>query len=156
MPGGPERVIKPYRINFQTGLISEIKFEGLFSHASFVDTGNIVYFGKKNGVSGYILHCLESSQTTMLYETRFDGHPTVLDDVLLTDTYPDHRSQQLLYSVNLESGRAIEMFQGIVHPRYRGHLRCDLHPKILPDGSGVVFDVAKYKHREIRIQKILH
>ena len=70
---GPERVIKPYRINFQTGLISEIKFEGLFSHASFVDTGNIVYFGKKNGVSGYILHCLESSQTTMLYETCLMG-----------------------------------------------------------------------------------
>lgn len=151
---GTERALRPFRIDFKSGEISEIYYESLFSHASYVDAENIIYFGSSDSARGYVRHNLESDQKQLLYETRFDGHPTLIDHFLITDTYLDRYSRQSVYQVNVKTQSTSNIFSSIVRPRYRGHIRCDLHPKVSPDQQTVVHDFAQFSERCINILDI--
>ena len=151
---GEERALRPYRINFKSGAISEVFYESLFSHASYVSADDIIYFGSKNSVHGYVRHNLKSDYKQLLYKTRFDGHPTLINNFLVTDTYLDRYSRQSVYQVDINNQSASNLFKGIVYPRYRGHIRCDLHPKISSDKQKIIYDLARFSKRCIAIRKI--
>lgn len=69
-----------------------------------------------------------------------DGHPSIKNGWLLTDSYPDRARMQHLVAVHLKSGKVIklgEFFHGL---EFYEQGRCDLHPRFSFDGSKVFFD----------------
>lgn len=78
---------------------------------------------------------------------RRDGHCSTSPDGewILYDSYPDpdadHHRHLYLYSVARGAGRTLGSFRSLPNAEIaHGDVRCDLHPRWLPDGSGVTFD----------------
>jgi hypothetical protein len=103
----------------------------LVSHYSWIDNENLVVFMKDfNGVLGYYkINTVTFSQTRIGGDSEIDGHPTMFNDLVYTDTYPDRHGFQNLgfYDVNGE----YTLIGKFYHPiKFFGATRCDLHPRI--------------------------
>jgi hypothetical protein len=70
-----------------------------------------------------------------------DGHPTFFPhtDTFLTDTYPLEGSMQHLFTADLE-GNFSPICKIYSDPRRFEQTRCDLHPRLTPDGRTVTVD----------------
>jgi len=92
-----------------------------------------------------------------------DGHCTVSPrgGWVLTDEYPDKYGDRpiILYKFNGELGGAIEgqridlgRFKSL--PKYKGEIRCDLHPRWNRSGSKICFDSVHEGRRQIYIMDV--
>lgn len=119
--------------------------EGMVSHC-FWATGTEVlgYLRGPDGSDGYWLLDTVSSEVRQLdcsgLEGLGDGHPHVVGDWFVTDTYPDKARMQHLMLGNWRTGEVRELGQFFHGFEYEGESRCDLHPRLTPDGKGVYFD----------------
>ena len=119
--------------------------EGMVSHC-FWATGTEVlgYLRGPDGSDGYWLLDTVSSEVRQLdcsgLKGLGDGHPHVVGDWFVTDTYPDKARMQHLMLGNWRTGEVRELGQFFHGFEYEGESRCDLHPRLTPDGKGVYFD----------------
>ncbi len=119
--------------------------EGMVSHC-FWATGTEVlgYLRGPDGSEGYWLLDTVSREVRQLdcsgLEGLGDGHPHVVGDWFVTDTYPDKARMQHLMLGNWRTGEVRELGQFFHGFEYEGESRCDLHPRLTPDGKGVYFD----------------
>lgn len=60
-----------------------------------------------------------------------DGHPTILEDEMVFDTYPDSRRLKHLYHYNLKSDSLYEIGRFKESLGYENQCRCDLHPRLI-------------------------
>lgn len=89
-----------------------------------------------------------------------DGHQSfVSDEVFITDTYPDKRRMAKLYRVNVFD-RSTELLASVYSPKKyqssprKGHIACDLHPRVSRDGRYVLFDSCRTGKRGIHVMKL--
>ena len=118
------RICYPILIDLVLGDFKVLKLPGIFSHPTFTGEG-ILYF---NG-EGYVHYNLQKGKASYLLHTRSDGHPTLRDNIVYTDTYPDRLSRMKLYRFD-EQKKIKILSEFLVSPRYHGNHRCDLHPRI--------------------------
>lgn len=75
--------------------------------------------------------------------TAPNGHQTYLPggDWLITDTYPVGKERiQHLYLYHVPTGSFVPLARFHSPPEYRGHWRCDLHPRMSRDGKKIIVD----------------
>lgn len=89
-----------------------------------------------------------------------DGHQSFVgDDIFITDTYPDKFRMAKLYRVNIIDGKT-ELLASLYSPaRFqsstrKGHIACDLHPRVSRDGRYVLFDSCRTGKRGIYVMKL--
>ena len=89
-----------------------------------------------------------------------DGHQSFVgDDVFITDTYPDKYRMAKLYRVNVGNGNT-ELLASVYSPKKfqssprKGHIACDLHPRVSRDGRYVLFDSCRTGKRGIYVMKL--
>lgn len=89
-----------------------------------------------------------------------DGHQSfVSDNMMITDTYPDKYRQSKLYMVDLSTD-TVEHIASVFSPKSfqsspsKGHVACDLHPRVSCDGKYVLFDSCRTGKRGIYIMKL--
>lgn len=103
------------------------------------------YLNKYDGGKGYYLMQDKTKEYKRLCpELVMDGHPTYSYDGerIVTDTYPDRKRMQSVYVIE---DSIVKRVARVFSPfKYKGDVRCDLHPRWKPDGSQVCFD-ASYK-----------
>ncbi len=82
-----------------------------------------------------------------------DGHPSFspCDQFLITDTYPDTYGFRKLLRLDINHDKLLEI--GAFHDpwRYKGEVRCDLHPRWSPDGNYVCIDSAMEGYRSLYV-----
>jgi len=72
-----------------------------------------------------------------------DGHPSITNDVMLTDTYPDLFGLQHLIACDRHSG-VCETVAKIHSPQgFSGEIRCDLHPRFNTAKSKICIDAVQ-------------
>jgi hypothetical protein len=73
-----------------------------------------------------------------------DGHVNCLSDAdwIVNDTYPDRDRIRSLYLYHLQTGELVDLTGLHAPPEYNGEWRCDLHPRLSPDGTRVTVDSA--------------
>ena len=73
-----------------------------------------------------------------------DGHINCLPqaDWLINDTYPDQEKIRSLYLYHMVRNQRIDIGAFLSPREYEGEWRCDLHPRLSPDGKRVVIDSA--------------
>lgn len=118
---------------------------GMVSHCYWVNSTTLVtYLRGPSGRDGYYLVDTASGQMTSLFAGALDGlgdgHPHVCGHSLITDTYPDKRRMQHLLCADLRTGTIRELGRFHHSFAYGGTTRCDLHPRVAPDGRHVFFD----------------
>jgi len=117
----------------------------MVSHCFWIDDATLLcYLRGPTGRDGYYTVEADTGQMKPLLDgaldTMGDGHPYVQGRRFVTDTYPDKRRMQHLILADLHSGAVTALGRFHQDFRYNGETRCDLHPRIAPDGRGVFFD----------------
>lgn len=119
--------------NIDGSFLNLIPTGDLVSHYSWIDNENIVAFMKDvNDVLGYYKININSFKQTKIGNSSvlgLDGHPTMFNDLIYTDTYPDRQGFQNLGYFNLDG--EYKLIGKFYHPiKFFGETRCDLHPRI--------------------------
>ena len=113
----------------------------------------ITLYRENIGTRYYLFRDLSDVRTKigdcMLHE---DGHPSYSPDksLILTDTYPDKYGEQRLLLYALDQ-RPIELSRFFSPIRYRGEMRCDLHPRWDRTGQNVCVDSAHCGNRTLYV-----
>ncbi|MCR4081611.1 hypothetical protein [Providencia stuartii] len=126
-------------------LLKVLADNGMVSHCFWYNDNTILaYLRSTNGKDSYWLIDINSGNYTgfepWCNKIRGDGHPSVLNNLVITDTYPDKSRMQSLYlspkNSNLEY-KLGEFFHGF---DFNGETRCDLHPRFSLCGNYIFFD----------------
>ncbi len=117
----------------------------MISHCFWVNNNSLIsYMRGPSGKDGYYIVDTESGQISSYSNGKLDymgdGHPHVYGNWFITDTYPDKSRMQHLLKASLVDGEVEELGQFFQDLRFGGETRCDLHPRVSPDGTKVFFD----------------
>lgn len=142
---GRRRYDRLFVYEIGSGTLALLADNEMISHCSWF--GNQTVFGYlrgANGKDGYwfidlkdgVFYPFESA----ILDGKGDGHPHICGDFFITDTYPDKSRMQHLFLGNLKTGVVEEIGEFFHGFNFSGETRCDLHPRISPNGRYVFFD----------------
>lgn len=129
--------------------------EMMVSHFTWITNEKIMVYCRHNGKDAYYLfddmegHKFESLDDPHL---KVDGHPTFLvgsTNSFVSDTYPDGGRRRHLFTYNIAKEQYEELAALSAPIKYDGPVRCDLHPRLHPDGTRVCIDSIHEGHRGI-------
>ncbi len=85
-----------------------------------------------------------------------DGHPSYSPDgsILLTDIYPDKCREQHLFIYELKSGELHSIGSYYSPFKFKGEVRCDLHPRWSPSGRYICIDTPHKSKRAIYLLNV--
>ncbi len=138
--------------------IKRLASYGMVSHCFWADEHTILgYLRGPNGKDAYWLIDIQTGDFTHFangdLDKYGDGHPHVVGDWFITDTYPDKSRMQHLLLCNWKTGAFKEIGEFFHGFNYSGETRCDLHPRLSADGKSLFFDsVYSGKRKLYRIE----
>lgn len=86
-----------------------------------------------------------------------DGHPRahpVLPDWFVSDSLVNRSFNRNLWLYNLKEERHVNLATFKSPPQFKGHNRCDLHPRFSSAGNLVAVDTAHDGHRQIAVLNV--
>ncbi|MBT4073705.1 MAG: hypothetical protein HOE75_08500 [Chloroflexi bacterium] len=119
--------------------------DGIVSHSAWKSDSEILsWSGQADTGIHYHVFDINSGESTTFAPSQLlrDGHPSYSPDggYVLTDTYPDRSRMQSLFLAD-SSGSELRKLGAFRSPlKYRGEIRCDLHPRWRRDGLKVCID----------------
>lgn len=131
--------------------------ERIISHYCWKDNDNILATGRdKQGNWYYSIYSININKRDDLDLDLFcDGHPMfhpINKNLIVTDTYPDRLREQKLYIGDLFNNKVHKLYSFFSPLKYRGQIRCDLHPRWDREGKYIVVDTT---HQGIRKMALL-
>jgi len=106
----------------------------------------------------YYLIDLDTSEKMILgagiIDKSGDGHPSILGDRFLTDSYPNKARLKNLALYCLQSGKYEVLGEFYESLNYGNETRCDLHPRFSPDGNRVFFDSVHEGRRHLYMMNL--
>jgi Tol biopolymer transport system component len=117
----------------------------MISHCFWIDDNTLIsYMRGPSGKDGYYIIRTDSGEISSYsngtLDSMGDGHPHAHGNWFITDTYPDKSRMQHLMRASLIDGQVEELGQFFQDLKFGGETRCDLHPRVSPDGTKVFFD----------------
>ncbi len=149
------RSLRACRLDLDSGRISTIESARTVSHYGWLDDANLIAV-THDRMDGWQLqgYNLVSGKVTRYAGMRGDGHPMVhpvAGNWLLMDTYPDRLRDQTLKIIDLEDMHCVGFLPFYSPMQYRGHVRCDLHPRWNRDGRKICVDSSCHGRRAMYI-----
>jgi hypothetical protein len=119
--------------------------EGHVSHYTWKSSNELLAYSTHNNTGRhYYLYKDESIKHEIIGKKILDqdGHPSYSSDgsLLLTDTYYDKYREQHLFLFNIGTHKLTSLGSFYSPFKYRGELRCDLHPRWSQNGKNICFD----------------
>lgn len=139
-------MVSLYSINVDGSDLKCLEHEYRTSHYCWIDDDHILTTagGFPKHESRYMTYDIVTGNRTILEGDMFafDGHPTILKDKdwFVTDTYPLQNCRQILYRGNIKTGEYQPILNIFSDPRMYDEKRCDLHPRVTPDGNVISID----------------
>lgn len=157
--GDMGRGLRVCQVDVTSGVWKEIESERVVSHYCWRDAHTFLATTReRSGRWHYTLYDLVSNMRTDLdLPFREDGHPMFHpqnENLIVTDTYPDKRRDQHLCLVDLKTREGIEVATLYSPFRYRGQIRCDLHPRWDREGRFLVVDSAQGGARTMLLAEV--
>lgn len=117
----------------------------MVSHCFWTSNNTLISFMRgPEGNDGYYLVDVDSGAIKSFSDGKLDrlgdGHPHAHAGWFITDTYPNKSRMQHLLKADFATGQVEELGQFFQSFKFGGETRCDLHPRVSPDGSKVFFD----------------
>ena len=119
--------------------------EGLVSHCCWRDENTIIGWFKHNGINNYYSFDIENESYNSVEHNRQllieDGHPSIKNNILLTDSYPDKARFSRIILFDLESQKGTTLLSLFSPMKFFEEKRCDLHPRWgESEGDNIFFD----------------
>lgn len=127
---------------------------GMVSHCNWQNETKIIgYLRSKEHGDCYHQIDLSTHQVSKIqipdHLSFGDGHPSVFQEKMLFDTYPDRHGLKHLMLFDLEK-KELQKLGSFYEPlRYYDESRCDLHPRFSRDGNKVFFDSVHIGKRKL-------
>jgi hypothetical protein len=150
------RKIYPVVIDYVKNHYHIISDNGYFSHHTWINQNDILAYVKLENNTCFALYG-EDKKWSKLDDSMpmLDGHPTYskLLNKVIVDSYPNKFSRMSLYLGSIDKNDTLKKLVSIInHPKYKGTIRCDLHPRV--NKNMVICDTTMYGLRRILIIKI--
>lgn len=134
---------------FATRTLRLISDNDMVSHCFWEDNDTIVSYlrGPNNKDGYYRFH--NNQVNSILTDLVDDGHPSIKNGILITDSYPDYRCYQTLWISNTPYVKPTQIglfYSGI---KYNGINRCDLHPRWNNSNCNITLDTVYSGVRQI-------
>ncbi|GEB69748.1 hypothetical protein PCA01_04580 [Pseudoalteromonas carrageenovora] len=118
---------------------------GMVSHCYWYDSDNILaYLRSKEGKDAYWKIDINTLTFVELNDGVFspfgDGHPSVSNKMIITDTYPNKSRMQLLLLTFKGVNSYTKLGEFYHSSDFSGETRCDLHPRFSSCGNLIFFD----------------
>lgn len=132
----------------------------LISHYCWRNNNEILLTMKKNNDNYiYIIYNIKKKKFRILdSKLNKDGHPMFNPknkDLFVSDTYPNLFGFQKLFIFSLKKKKIIWKKYIYSPYKFRGVIRCDLHPRWSNDGKKILIDYVNGLHRNIGIFRII-
>ncbi len=140
---GMQRFDRLFLADAQTGELTLLAAFGMVSHCFWLDENTILgYLRGPGDKDAYWLIDISTGRFKhfSVLDRYSDGHPHVCGDWFITDTYPDRARMQHLLLCNWKTDEVRELGEFYHGFEYSGESRCDLHPRLSPDGQSAFFD----------------
>lgn len=156
---GQSRNVRFCEANLYTGEFRVLEGQRIVSHYCWRNPDELLATTMEtSGKWHYTLYNLANdTRTSLNLPFERDGHPMFCPsnkDLIVTDSYPDKCRDQKLYLANIKTGEVTELATLYSPFRYRGQVRCDLHPRWDRDGSHICFDSTVKGHRSMYILEV--
>ena len=119
--------------------------EGHSSHYCWRSNTQILVYCTFVGTGTHYYLCDDMSERKKTIGNRMlneDGHPSFFPsgNMIITDTYPDKFREQSLIIYDLNNNEIKTLSKFCVPFKFSGETRCDLHPRLSPNGTYVCVD----------------
>ena len=155
LASGGKRKIRLYSIDTETGILESLEDKRTPSHYCWRNKDTILATNvDANGTWHYSLYQLGRPRADLTIDLKQDGHPMFLpghSDIFITDTYPDRKREQHLLICNLNNNSITRLTTLYSPYRFRGQVRCDLHPRWDRHGKRICLDTAESGSRQMYI-----
>ena len=130
----------------------------LVSHYDWKGNDTIIAVNRDGNLKWHcsIYDLNDMSRTDLNSPLKTDGHPMVspLDgNLAVIDSPPDKRFDQHLFLMDIKSGSCVELIALYSPRKFRGPVRCDLHPRWDRSGEYICVDTIFNGKREIVLLK---
>ena len=135
-------MVSHYVWNARNGIVAYCRMEDIDSHVYFSDP--TMHQWKRCGYP----------------QLNSDGHHHFIDDdTFVVDTYPDKYRHIRLWKVSLSTDEVtlladVKSQKQFVNPDDAHNWKCDLHPRVSPDGTLVSFDSTHTGHRSLCVMRL--
>ena len=131
--------------------------DGYFSHHTFIDKNRILAYIRLNNKYCFAIWSKDHGWIAIKDSMpELDGHPTYINSTnrILVDSYPNRLGIMSLYLGSPDNGNKLDRIAYVVNnPKYRGPLRCDLHPRVSNKHKLIACDIPHKNGRKILIIK---
>jgi len=122
-----------------------INNEGHSSHYCWRSNTQILVYCTYAGTGTHYYLCEDMSDNRKIIGKDVlteDGHPSFFpcNNIIITDSYPDKYRDQSLITYNLTNNEIKTLSKFCVPFKFSGEIRCDLHPRLSPNGAYVCVD----------------
>lgn len=130
------------------------------SHFDWLDGDNLMVTAAYEGkVYGHILFTVGQTNYQRLGNglLDYDGHGTFSPNgrYMVTDTYPNNKlREQKLYLMDMRTEAVLPLGRYVQPPKFKGHWRCDLHPRWSPKGDMIGFNSTFTGQRQVYFLKL--
>ena len=131
--------------------LNKLTDDCIVSHYCFINNSSIfIYFAPKADYSYHVLDIESGRYNKVKNLSNFrDGHPSIKNKKVVTDTYPNIFGYQKLYYGDAYNFKMQEVLK-IKHPsKFFGNTRCDLHPRFSLCGKKIYFDTVCNGYRSL-------
>lgn len=131
-----------YIYDFSAKTLRCVADYGMVSHCYWWSDYIIGYMKGPSGLPGYYKIDTKDASINLLsdYIQYFgDGHPSIYQNMMVFDTYPDSQRLKYLYMYDLIGEKLIELGSFKEALGYECQCRCDLHPRLV-DQNIISFD----------------
>lgn len=128
-----------------SGELRMVNHGPVVSHFAWKNEEELILYATDNdGINRYhSVNVWDNSQVNFhngILDDLGDGHPTIMGDKLVVDTYPNRFGIQSLVCFDLKTQK-LDLLGRFAHsPSFFGATRCDLHPRFSRNGQGVFID----------------
>lgn len=129
--------------NFDGSEVKIISDNEMVSHCCWQDESTIIGFLRNNSMDGFYkinLNNYHISELSKELSAFGDGHPTIINNKMVFDSYPDRSRMKTLYVYDFDKNRLSVIAEFFESLKYNNETRCDLHPRFNKNASVIYFD----------------
>ena len=145
-----------YFLKKRRNFLLQLSKSKLISHYCWKNNNEILFTLKKSAkIYSYVLYNIKLDNfKTLNLKLNKDGHPMFNpknNDLFVSDTYPNLFGFQKLFVFSLKRKKIIWKKYLYSPYKYKGIVRCDLHPRWSNDGKKIFIDFVENGNRNIGI-----
>ena len=149
--------------DLQTGQVHLSPTTGMVSHYAWNSRNGIVAYCRMEDVDSHVYFAapdMREWRRCGYPQLNSDGHHHFIDaDTFVVDTYPDRRRHCKLWRVHIPTDEVtlladVRSLKQFVNPDDQHNWKCDLHPRVSPDGTLLSFDSTHTGHRALCVMPL--